>query len=71
MAQNKLTRKELLEIEVRLEEIDRAQAYLNREYHERRKVQLLERAEDIQDKLDKKEIAPDIQFILMDECDGE
>lgn len=64
MAQNKSTRKELLEIEVRLEELDRAQSYLNREYCERRKVQLLERKEDIQDKLDKKELAPDIQYII-------
>jgi len=64
MSTNKKTRKELLDIEVRVNELDRAQAYLNKEFYVSRKTQLLERKEEIQEKLNNLELAPDIQFII-------
>jgi len=67
MSTNKQTRKEIMENEARINELERAKPYLQKEFFERRKTQLLQRNEDIQDKLEKKELAPDIQYIIS-EC---
>ena len=67
MSQTKQTRRELLEIEVRVNELDRAQSYLKSEFYYERKEQLLKRKEDIQEKLERKELAPDIQFLIVED----
>ena len=69
MSANKQTRKELMENEARINELERAQPYLKSDFFERRKTQLLKRNEEIQDKLDKRELAPDIQLIITDDED--
>lgn len=76
MSQNKQTRRELLEIKVQVQELERAQSYLcatpkGAEFYSQRTEDLLRRKEEIQDKLEKREIAPDIQYIISETTEVE
>jgi hypothetical protein len=65
MAQEvKKTSKELLEVEICLSELERASAYLQKEFYHERKTQLIEREEVLLRKLNRGELAPDIQYII-------
>jgi hypothetical protein len=66
MSQNKQTRKELLEVNASLIELERAMPYLKGEYYKDRKESLETRRDEITEKVEGGELAPDIQYIIKD-----
>jgi hypothetical protein len=71
MSKEKQSRKEILEIDARLKELERTRGYINTDFLKARTEQLTERKDKLQDRLDKKEIAPDIQYIVFEEGEEE
>lgn len=64
MANNKSTRKEVIEIDARVNELERCRPYLQREFYEERVQSLLERKDTLNKKLEDGRLAPDIQYII-------
>lgn len=64
MSNTKKTNRKLLEVKVRIKELERAQPYLTSDYYYRRKDQLIKEEKSLKNKWDNNELAPDIQFIL-------
>ena len=69
MSRTKQTRKELIEIDARLNELERMRPYIKTEVYYERKAYLQERKEKLEDKVDAGRLAPDVQYITMEEGD--
>lgn len=67
MSKNKQTRKELLEIEVRMNELERMRPFLRSSYYYSRFESLKEKYTKLQEKIDSGELAPDIQYLITEE----
>lgn len=69
MSSGKKTKRELIEIEARLEELERLRPFLKSEIYYNRKDQLVRKQAQLSDKLETGDIAPDVQYIIteMDE----
>jgi hypothetical protein len=61
---NKGTRKELIEIAARINELERARPYLNKDFYDERTQSLLEKEDTLKKKVESGRLAPDIQYIL-------
>lgn len=64
MASNKGTRREIIEIDARVNELNRARPYLQKEFYEERIQSLLEKKDDLNKKIEDGRLAPDIQYII-------
>lgn len=69
MSQNKGTRKEIIEIDARLNELERARPYLKGDFYYSRTQTLLERKDELEKKIENGKLAPDIQYVLTEVYD--
>ena len=60
MANNRGTRKEIIEIDARLNELERARPYMNGRFYYERTEQLFEAKSKIEKKMNDGELAPDV-----------
>lgn len=69
MSQTKGTRKEIIEIDARLNELERARPYLKGDFYYTRTQTLRERKDKLEKKFENGTLAPDIQYILTEVYD--
>lgn len=67
MSKIKQTRKELLEIEVRMNEVERMRPFISKEYYNARLDVLKEKYIKLLNKVESGELAPDIQYLITEE----
>lgn len=70
MAQNKQQRREILEIDVRLNELKRCFPFLKPGFYEERVIQLTHKKEELEEKVERGELAPDIQYLITEVEEG-
>jgi hypothetical protein len=64
MSNNKGMRRDLIETEARINELERARPYLHRDFYEDRTQSLMEKKDEIEKKVENGRLAPDIQYII-------
>jgi hypothetical protein len=68
---NKKTSKEIIQIDARLNELERCRPYLDRKFYRDRTESLYERKNELQKKIEIGKLAPDIQYIITEVYDNE